>query len=91
MVIIEVACRYCNKTHPVRKHGTGRGGFPRYYCNDCKRTFQLSYSYQAHQPGMREKIVEMASSGTSIRRTSSTLKVGINTVMRYLKEEKEAR
>ncbi|MDR0807114.1 MAG: hypothetical protein LBN41_10300 [Enterobacteriaceae bacterium] len=33
----------------------------------------------------------MASSGTSIRRTSSTLKVGINTVMRYLKEEKEAR
>ncbi len=87
MVTIEVACRHCNETQPVRKHGKGRGGYPRYYCNDCKRTFQLSYLYRAHQPGMKEKIIEMASQGAGIRHTSRTLKVGLNTVMRYLKQQ----
>ncbi|WP_422615358.1 transposase-like zinc-binding domain-containing protein [Photorhabdus khanii] len=27
---------------PVRKHGTGKVGFPRYYCKDCRKTFQLN-------------------------------------------------
>lgn len=85
MVTIEVACRYCKEPKPVRKHGKARGGYPRYYCHDCKRTFQLSYLYRAHQPGMKEKIIEMASQGAGKRYISRTLKVGLNTVMRYLK------
>ncbi|OTA20529.1 transposase [Xenorhabdus beddingii] len=42
-VTIEVACRYCHQTEPVRKHGTSKAGFPRYYCKDCQKTFQLNY------------------------------------------------
>ncbi|MBE5202484.1 hypothetical protein IG605_015265 [Pectobacterium quasiaquaticum] len=42
-VTIDVACRYCQQTEPVRKHGTGKAGFPRYSCQHCRRTFQINY------------------------------------------------
>ncbi|MDX7993095.1 hypothetical protein [Xenorhabdus littoralis] len=37
-VTIEIACRYCGQMEPVRKHGTGKAGFPRYYCKNCQKT-----------------------------------------------------
>ncbi|WP_436286821.1 IS1/IS1595 family N-terminal zinc-binding domain-containing protein [Xenorhabdus poinarii] len=42
-VTIVVICRHCSQTEPVRKHGTDKAGFPRYYCKNCQKTFQLSW------------------------------------------------
>ena len=45
MAAISVKCRFCGLTDPVKKHGTGNGGHPRYRCQACCRTFQFYYSY----------------------------------------------
>ncbi|WP_072038135.1 IS1/IS1595 family N-terminal zinc-binding domain-containing protein [Pectobacterium brasiliense] len=58
------ACRYCQQTEPVRKHGTGKAGLPRYSCQHCRRTFQINYRYNAHKLGTKEKIVNMAMNGS---------------------------
>ncbi len=84
-VTLEVACRYCLQTELVRKHGTGRAGFPRYYCQHCKRTFQYHYRYNAHKPGIKEKIVDMAMNGSGVRDSGRVLKISMNTVIRTLK------
>ncbi|WP_407644441.1 IS1 family transposase [Dongshaea marina] len=80
------ACRYCKQGEHVRRHGFGRGGHQRYYCTACRRTFQLNYHYRAHEPGMKEQIVEMALNGSGVRGTVRVLKVGINTVIRTFKK-----
>ncbi|MER0515858.1 IS1 family transposase [Providencia stuartii] len=41
MATISVKCRFCGLTDPVKKHGTGNGGHPRYRCQACCRTFQI--------------------------------------------------
>lgn len=91
MVTIEVACRYCSQTDGVRKHGTGRAGFPRYYCTECAKTFQLNYRYNGHKPGTKEKIIEMAMNGSGVRDTTRVLQVGINTVISVLKNSRQSK
>jgi len=47
--------------------------------------FQLTYLYEARKPGVKEQSIEMAFNSTGVRNTARTLKVGINTVIRTLK------
>ncbi|MDE9590596.1 IS1-like element transposase, partial [Xenorhabdus bovienii] len=58
-------------------------------CKDCQRTFQLNYRYNGHKPGMKEKIVDMAINGSGVRDTGRVLGLGINTVMRTLKNARQ--
>ncbi|MDC9603964.1 IS1-like element transposase [Xenorhabdus griffiniae] len=66
----------------IRKHGTGKAGFPRYYCKDCQKTFQLHYRYNGHKPSMKEKVIGMAMNGSGVRDTGRVLGIGINAVIR---------
>ncbi|EMV50145.1 transposase [Escherichia coli] len=52
--------------------------------------FQLTYTYQARKPGMKELITEMAFNGAGVRDTARTLKIGINTVIRTLKNSRQS-
>ncbi len=70
---------------PVYRHGQNPKGRDRFRCRDCHRVFQLTYTYQARKPGMKELITEMAFNGAGVRDTARTLKIGINTVIRTLK------
>ncbi|EPM5584768.1 IS1-like element transposase [Vibrio vulnificus] len=85
MATIQVQCRFCHQTKPVRKHGTGHAGFPRFRCLDCNRSFQLEYAYEARKPGVKEKIVEMAMNSSGVRETGRVLNVAYNTVLTTLK------
>lgn len=89
MVTIEVACKYCSLTYPVRKHGFGRAGFPRYFCMACQKSFQLNYRYNAYKHGAKENILGMSVNGNSLRATARELKVGVNTVIRTVKKSKK--
>ncbi|PHI29371.1 IS1/IS1595 family N-terminal zinc-binding domain-containing protein [Budvicia aquatica] len=40
------ACPHCHEWRSVRKHGKTRSGLQRYYCSECRRTFQIKYIYQ---------------------------------------------
>ncbi|KAA9001169.1 hypothetical protein FJU30_07940 [Affinibrenneria salicis] len=65
----KIACRYGQQTDPIRKHGTGKVKFSRYYCQYCRRTFQVNNLYNAHQPGTKEKIADVAMNGPGVRDT----------------------
>lgn len=49
------------------------------------RKCQLTYSYEACNPGVKEHITEMAFNGAGVRDTARTLKVDIDIVLRPLK------
>ncbi len=85
MATLEVPCRYCSQTKSVRKHGTGANKAQRYRCFDCRKSFQLDYTYNAYHPGVKEQIVDMAMNNAGLRDTARELKVEFNTVLRTLK------
>lgn len=62
----------------VCRHGQNSKGHSRFRfrCRECRTVFQLIYTYQARQPGVKEKIVDMALNGAGVRDTARTLKVG---------------
>ena len=55
------------------------------------RVFQLTYTYEARKPGIKELITEMAFNGAGVRDTARTLKIGINTVIRTLKNSRQSK
>lgn len=57
-------------------------------CCDCHRVFLLTYTYEARKPGVKEQITEMASNGAGVRDPARTLKIGIKTVIRTLKNSR---
>ncbi len=89
MAKVDVVCRYCHKSEDVKGHGKGSRGHPRYHCYACRKTFQLNYTYQACNPGMKEQIVDMAMNNSGVRDTARVLKIGINSVIRTLKNSRQ--
>ncbi len=53
----------------VYRHGQNPKGRDRFRCRDCHRVFQLTYTYQARNQGMKELIAEMAFNGAGISNT----------------------
>ncbi len=49
---------------------------------------QLSYCYEPRKPGVKDQIAEMTFNGAGVRDTARTLKIGINTVIRTLKNSR---
>jgi transposase-like protein len=89
MATIKIHCPEC-KLDQVIKHGVSDEGKQRYQCKntDCnKNTFLLEYSYFACSPGIKDKITEMALSGSGVRDTSRVLEISINTVISELKKK----
>ena len=91
MVTLVVSCRYCGNQDAVRRKGLSTNGNQRYKCEDCKRSFQLLYTHKAHEPGIKEKVVDMALNGSGIRDTARVLKINMNTVMSTLKKSYPSR
>ncbi|MFQ2543610.1 IS1-like element transposase [Aeromonas caviae] len=63
----------------------------RYRCPICTHVFQLTYTYEARKPGGKEKSVDMAFNGLGVRDTVRVLKIGINTVIRALKNSPQGK
>ncbi len=85
---VNIHCPRCQLAR-VYHHGQNPKGRDRFRCRDCHRVFQLTYTYQTRKPGMKELITEMAFNGAGVRDTARTLKIGINTVIRTLKNSRQ--
>uniref|UniRef100_UPI00384E2D0B IS1-like element transposase n=1 Tax=Enterobacter cloacae TaxID=550 RepID=UPI00384E2D0B len=85
MASVTVHCPRCQSTL-VYRHGQNPKGRDRFRC----RVFLLTYTYEARKPGVKEQIAEMAFNGVDIRDTARTLKIGINTVIRTLKNSRRS-
>lgn len=91
MASVAVHCPRCQSAQ-VYRHGQNPKGHARFRCRDCHRVFQLTYTYEAlmkpASPGVKKQITVMAFNGAGVRDTARTLKVGINTVIRTLKNSR---
>jgi hypothetical protein len=54
------------------------------------KTFMQEYRYKAYEPGIKEKIVDMAINSSGIRDTARVLNINKNTVIRTLKKSRIA-
>lgn len=78
MATITVHCPRCQSAL-VYRHGQNPKG------RECHRVFLLTYTYEARKAGVKEHITEMVFNGSGVRDTARVLKIGINTVIRTLK------
>ncbi|WP_369334261.1 IS1-like element transposase [Enterobacter hormaechei] len=63
----------------------------RYLCSHCRKTWQLQFTYTASQPGTHQKIIDMAMNGVGCRATARIMGVGLNTILRHLKNSGRSR
>lgn len=90
MASITVHCPRCNSDR-VYLHGKTPAGHVRYCCPASPHVFQLTYTYEARKHGVKDKIVDMAFNGSGVRDTARVLKIGINTVIRALKNSPQGK
>lgn len=69
----------------------GPSGHQRYLCSHCRKTWQLQFTYTASQPGTHQKIIDMAMNGVGCRATARIMGVGLNTILRHLKNSGRSR
>jgi transposase-like protein len=61
------------------------------FCSHCRKTWQLQFTYTASQPGTHQKIIDMAMNGVGCRASARIMGVGLNTVLRHLKNSGRSR
>jgi transposase len=80
-----IRCNYCESLN-LKKNGHRANSIQKWFCNACKRSFQLDYRYNARKPGVKEKITELTLNSSGVRDISRILKINKNTVVTELKK-----
>ncbi|NJD84749.1 IS1 family transposase [Candidatus Erwinia dacicola] len=91
MAKIDVVCPRCSETHEVIRNGHSGSGAQLYRCNQCPKTFQLSYRYNGAKPEPHQAIVDRAMNSSGCRDTARVLRIILNTVLRHLKNLRRTR
>lgn len=80
-------CTMCSSPNTIRR-GL-QNNKQRFYCKDCKRSYQSDYKYQAYKAETNTFIVSLLKEGCGIRGISRILNISKNTVLsRMLKISK---
>ena len=82
---IKIICRHCGSDDLV-KNGHSENGKQRYRCNNCKKSFQTEYRYNAWQPGVKDQIETQTLNSSGVRDIGRNLKISKNTVISELKK-----
>ena len=80
-----ILCPHCASSD-LQKNGHSENCTQRWRCNGCKKSFQLSYRYNARKPGVKEQIIELTLNSSGVRDIGRTLKINKNTVISELKK-----
>ena len=91
MASISISCPSCSATEGVVRNGKSTAGHQRYLCSHCRKTWQLQFTYTASQPGTHQKIIDMAMNGVGCRASARIMGVGLNTILRHLKNSGRSR
>jgi transposase-like protein len=90
MKLIPEKCPVCGKTS-ISKNEKTRSGTQRYFCNynQCQeKSFMLDYTYNGCNPGIEQRIIDMAANASGIRDTARVLKISKQKVSDTLKKTK---
>jgi len=85
MVLVPIKCPHCKNIN-VAKYGLSSVGNQRYYCSDCKKTFQNDYTYKACDAETRSKIYFATINGNGTRATARMLGIDPGTVTSTLRD-----
>ncbi|HIC1259863.1 TPA: IS1-like element transposase [Klebsiella pneumoniae] len=88
---VSISCPSCSASDGVVRNGKSTAGHQRYLCSHCRKTWQLQFTYTASQPGTHQKIIDMAMNGVGCRATARIMGVGLNTILRHLKNSGRSR
>ena len=67
------------------KHGKSTNGVQRLYCKFCKKTWQISYVYNAYFNKTNSFIVQFIKEGCGIRSIARLLEISTNTLLLRIK------
>jgi transposase-like protein len=81
----EVQCPHCERSN-LQKNGHSENGTQRWFCTDCRKSFQLTYRYIARKPGVKEQITVLTLNSSGVRDIGRTLNINKNTVIAELKK-----
>jgi len=87
---VTVRCPYCG-SEKISKNGHNKTGKQVYRCNnpECSHySFVEEYTYNAYNPEVRMKVLEMAVNGTGTRATARVLNISNGSVTSILKKQK---
>jgi len=85
MASISVCCASFSITEGVVCNGKSTVGHRRYLYKQCRKTWQLTFTYTASQPGTHQKIVDMAMNGVGCRASVRIIGIGFSTILWQLK------
>jgi transposase-like protein len=85
---IPINCPNC-PSQDIVKNGHRSNGDQRWRCNKCKKSFQLSYRYNANKQGIAEQIEELTLNSSGVRDIARTLSINKNTVVNHLKKKRQ--
>ncbi|CAM1364525.1 transposase (fragment) [Tenacibaculum sediminilitoris] len=81
-------CKKCNSNNCIKK-GV-RINKQLFYCKNCKKYFQLEYSYQSYKASTNDFIKKLLKEGCGVRSISRILNISTKTVLsRMLKISKQ--
>jgi transposase-like protein len=80
-----VLCPHCLGMD-LQKNGHSENGTQRWLCKQCRKSFQLSYRYNARKPGVKEEIIVLTMNSSGVRDISRILGINKNTVVSELKK-----
>jgi len=81
----EILCPHCGSSD-LQKNGHSENGTQRWRCVHCRKSFQLSYRYNARKPVVKEQIVELTLNSSGVRDIGRILGINKNTVVSELKK-----
>ncbi|STT97268.1 ORF1 IS1 [Klebsiella pneumoniae] len=91
MASISIRCPTCSATEGVVRNGKSLPDISAISALTAVKTWQLQFTYTASQPGTHQKIIDMAMNGVGCRASARIMGVGLNTVLRHLKNSGRSR
>ena len=81
--IQEIRCPHCSGSS-LQKNGHSENGTQRWRCNACRKSFQLTYRYNARKHGVKEQIAVLTLNSSGVRDIGRILGINKNTVVSEL-------
>ena len=82
----EIQCPHCLSSN-LQKNGHSENNTQRWLCMGCRKSFQLTYRYNARKPGIKEQITELTLNSSGVRDIGRILGINPNTVVAELKKK----
>jgi transposase-like protein len=83
-----IHCPHCGGSD-LQKNGHSENHTQRWYCKECKKSFQQTYRYNAHKKGVKEQIGLLTLNSSGVRDISRILQINKNTVCSWLKKKRQ--